>query len=130
MRTLARLVAAVGYTFAAWAAAALIVYAGSRLQPRPLLIAYRCAAVACAFSSVFSLYFRRGDRLPPAAAAAVALAFLVGLDTALLGPYFLHATDFMRSFWDWQLPAAIVAATVSGTGWLARKPARADIQNV
>ena len=108
--------AAAGYAFAAWLSAGLMVYAGHSVRPRGLQVAFHCAAVATAFGGVFSLYFRGRERLPPAAAAGLAVGLAALLDGALLSPYFLHPLDVFLSFWDWQLPALLAAAAVYAAG--------------
>jgi hypothetical protein len=116
-----RALVVVGYTFAAWLFAGFCIDAAYRLvAARPARVAIHCAAVLCCFLPVFRLYFERADRLPPAAAAALAVAFIVVLDLVIVGPYFVHRYDFFLSFWDWQLPGALVAGSIYLSGRFKR----------
>lgn len=116
----ARLAVALGYTFAAWLLAGMVVFAGTWAAPRSLNVAVHCAGVVAAFVPVFKIYYRRPVPLAPAAAAALAIGFIALLDLFLIAPYFIHKYDVYLSFWDWQLPAALVAASIYGTGRSAR----------
>lgn len=112
-----RAVVAAGYTFAAWLFAGFCIDAGYRVVlARPGRVVVHCGAVLCCFIPVFRLYFERPDRLPPAATAALAIAFIVVLDIAIVGPYFAHRYDFFLSFWDWQLPGFLVASSIYLSG--------------
>ncbi len=116
-----RALVAVGYTFAAWLFAGFFIDAGYQLvAARPARVALHCGAVLVCFVPVFRLYFERGDRLPPAAAAVLAVAFIVLLDLLIVGPYFVHRYDFFLSFWDWQLPGALVAGSIYLSGRVQR----------
>lgn len=124
-RAAARVVVAAGYAFAAWVLAALLIYAGAAWVPRRLTTAARLAALALTFAGVFRLYFRGAWPLPPAAASAVAVALIAALDLALIAPYFGGRRELLLSLWDWQAPAALVAATIYATGRrAAAAPAR------
>jgi hypothetical protein len=107
-----RLAVAVGYTFAAWLLAAMLIYAGYAWLPRPWAAIAHWGGIVVTFVPVFRLYFRGPLPLPPALAAGVAVGFIALLDLYLVAPYFLHSYDLFLSFWDWQGPALIVAASV------------------
>lgn len=112
MARLAQVVVAAGYAFAAWLSAGLLAYAAASLLPPSLGIAARCAGLAICFGSAFSLYFRKPYPLPALAAAGVALGLVTLLDAVLIAPYYLHAYELFLSFWDWQLPGALVAFSI------------------
>lgn len=120
----ARLSVALGYTFAAWVLAATIVYAGTSAAPHALRTAVHCGGVVTAFIPVFRLYFRRPAPLSPGAAAGLAVGFIGLLDLYLIAPYFAHLYDVYLRFWEWQLPAALVAGSIYGTGLSARLQAQ------
>lgn len=125
MRHLKRASSVVGHGFAAWLCAALIVYAADAL-PEAAREAVRFAALAGAFWTSFSLYYERPDPVHPMAAAVLTLAFLAALDLALIARYYLNPMDLFKSFWDWQLPALVVLATILAAG--RRKPAQARVR--
>lgn len=123
MRQFKRAGSVVGYGFAAWLSAALIVYAASAL-PGYARDAVRYAAIAGTFWTVFRLYFAgRPDPFHPLAAGALAVAAVAGIDLALLAPYYLHPMDLYKSFWDWQLPALVALGAIWSAGWGRPKPA-------
>lgn len=103
---------AVGYTFAAWLFAALLIYAAGARLARPWSVAARCFGLLVTFGPVFSLYFRGTRPLSPRAAALTAVGFIAVLDLALVAPHLPRPADLFLSFWDWPAPAALVAATV------------------
>lgn len=130
MRQLKRAGAAAGHGFAAWLCAALIVYAASAL-PEYAKEATRFSAIAGAFWTAFRLYFLvQDDPVHPLAAAALALGVVAAIDAVVLAPYYLHPMDIFKSFWDWQLPAAVAVAAVWAAGRRAEpKPAPVAAQN-
>lgn len=116
MALLIRLAIAVGYTVAAWLFSAFLVYAGYQyLGVGAGLLIHNLAIPAC-FVWAFHLYYRGPDPLPPAAAAALAVALIAAIDAALLRDYFMDARELFQRFWDWQLPAASMFASVFLTG--------------
>ncbi len=127
MATAARLAVAIGYTFAAWVLAGMLIHAGYTELPHGLKIAVHCGGVLVTFVPVFRLYFRRPMPLAPAATAALAVTFIALLDLYLIAPHFLHVYDVYLSFWDWQLPAVIVAGSIYGAGRTARPCAQGTL---
>ncbi len=112
-----RALIAVGYTFAAWLFAGFFIDAGYRVVlAESARVALHCGAVLLCFIPVFRLYFARPDRLAPGAAAALALSFIALLDVLLLGRFFARPYEFALSFWNWQLPALLVGASIYLTG--------------
>lgn len=120
-----RVAAVLGYSFAAWLFAALLIYATAARLPAPWGVPVRCAGLLATFGPVFSMYFRRTRPLSPAAAALVTIGFLSLLDLVLVARHLQHAYDLYLRFWDWQVPAACVAATVYAAGLRERLAARA-----
>jgi hypothetical protein len=116
MRGLARILEVVSFTFGAWLLCGFAVYAGSSWLPKDGKTAFHYAMIIVMFASVFRLYFRRPDPVAPAAAAAVAIAFIALLDLLFLSPYYLHSYYVFMRFWEWQLPAMLVAAAIYGAG--------------
>jgi hypothetical protein len=116
---------AVGYTFAAWLCAGFFIYAGFLfIKAPPGRVALHCSAVLACFIPVFRLYFSRAGSLSPAAAAGVAVLFIMLLDLILIGPYFPRRWDFFFNFWEWQLPAMLVASSIYLTGRSAARKYR------
>lgn len=112
MEKLGQVGVAVGYSFAAWLFAALVVYAAASRLTKPWSVAAHCAGLLVTFGPVFTLYFRGPRPLPPLPAAGLAVGFVALLDVVLLSPHFMHVYDPFLSFWDWQLPAAFAAGSV------------------
>jgi hypothetical protein len=122
MARIRQLAVAIGYTFAAWLFAALLIYATSARLQRPWSVAGRCAGLLVTFGPVFSLYFRGSRPLSPTAAAITAVALIALLDLRLVAPHLMRPGELFLSFWDWQLPALLVAATVYLAGRRAPAP--------
>ena len=116
MRNLIAVLEAACFTFAAWIASGFVTYAGASWFGRTWQVAFHCLAVLTVFLPLFRLYFKRPATLHPAAAAALALAFMAALDFAFVSPYFSHPRDLFLNFWDWQLPALLVIASVYAAG--------------
>lgn len=116
MALLLRVAVVMGYSFAAWLFAALLIYATAARLPAPWGVPARCAGLLATFGPVFAMYFRRTRPIPPAAAALVAIGFLAALDLLLVARHLQHAYDLYLRFWDWQVPAACVAGSVYAAG--------------
>jgi hypothetical protein len=117
MVMLSRVAVAAGYAFSAWLCAGLLIYATAGAVAGQWRWAQRYGGLLMAFAPIYTLYFR-GDRpLKPVAAAAVALALIAALDLVLVAPHFGRPHHLFLSFWEWQLPAALVAGSICLAGF-------------
>ena len=104
---------ALAYAFTAWLASAVFVFVGYRLPNRAAQIVLHSGGVLICFVPVFRAYFARPDCLPAPAVAGLTVGFIILLDIFVVSPAFLKGSlEFFRSFWDWQLPALFVIASI------------------
>ena len=101
------------YGFGAWLASGVFVWLGYKLPWRTAQVAVHAGAVILCFYPALRAYFARPDAVGPTAAAGLIVAMIVALDITVVAPCFAGGSRaFFRSFWDWQLPAIVLIATI------------------